>query len=96
MSWPSGRQKEEERKERKSKPRDEEHRPHTWVEGGKEEDNMRYRAFLLYCEQRRQECRIQQEEDEDRKRRAKAREQHWEMLRHSIKYLKKNETKGWQ
>ena len=61
----------------KSRPREEEQEPHTWVEGGKEEDNVRYRAFLLYCEQRRQESRIQQEEEEERKRRARARSQHW-------------------
>ena len=54
---------------------------------------MRYRAFLLYCEQRRQESRIQQEEDEGRKRRAKAREEHCELLRQSMEYIKKNESK---
>ena len=36
---------------------------------------------------------MQQEEDEGRKRRAKAREEHWELLRQSMEYLKKNESK---
>ena len=41
--------------EEKSRPR--QHEPGTWIEGGKEEDNERYRAFMQYCEERRQESR---------------------------------------
>ena len=30
-----------------------------WVKGGGEEDNERYRNFLKYCEDRRQESKLQ-------------------------------------
>ena len=39
-----------------------------WVKGGGEEDNERYRTFLKYCEDRRQESKQQQEMDEERKK----------------------------
>ena len=42
-----------------------------WIEGGGEEDNMRYRNFLAYCEERREEAKRLLEGDEDRKREAK-------------------------
>ena len=71
LRWPTGEQKEDAGMEEKSRPKQPE--PWIWIEGGKEEDNERYRAFLQYCEERRQESRMQQEEDEGRKKRAKAR-----------------------
>ena len=47
-----------------------------WVQGGNDEDNERYRAFLQYCEDRREEQRKSQEEDEERKRTAQKRMKH--------------------
>ena len=45
--------------------------------GGREEDNKRYRDFLTYCEDRREEERMLQEADKSRKEDAKRREEHW-------------------
>ena len=64
-----------------------------WMKGCGEEENERYRNFLRYCEERRQESKLQQEMDIERKQKAKEKERQWDMLRLSIEYLKENETK---
>ena len=66
-----------------------------WIQGGSEEDNTRYREFLIYCEAKRKQTLRREEEDDERKREAKRKTDHWELLRHSIEYLKKNEER-WQ
>ena len=92
LSWPTKRNEGEKREEERvtEKRQDDQGK---WVKRGGEEDKQRYRAFLLYCEDKRQESRLRQEEDEERKRRAKRREKQWELMQISIEYLKKNETK---
>jgi hypothetical protein len=40
----------------------------TWVEGAGQEDNQRYRKFLAYCEEKREEAQKMKEGDEERKR----------------------------
>ena len=65
----------------------------TWVKGGREEDNKRYKDFLIYCEERSRESRMLKEEDDDRKERAEMRIRQWDLMRLSIDYLKKNEPK---
>jgi hypothetical protein len=66
-----------------------------WIQGGSEEDNTRYREFLIYCEAKRIETLRREEEDEERKSEAKMTRDHWELLRQSIEYLKENEER-WQ
>ena len=63
------------------------------MEGGTDEDNQRYREFLRYCEEQREESLRRREEDEDRKKRALAKERAWEMLRESVNILKSNEER---
>ena len=63
------------------------------MEGGTDEDNQRYREFLRYCEEQREESLRRREEDEDRKKRALAKERAWEMLRESVNILKNNEER---
>ena len=66
----------------------------TWVLGATSEDNETYRKFLKYCEDRREEAKLQQQGDEERKREANEKKRHWELLRETTKYLKENDT-GW-
>ena len=63
------------------------------MEGGTDEDNQRYREFLRYCEEQREESLRRREEDEDRKNRALAKERAWKMLRESVNILKSNEER---
>ena len=65
----------------------------TWVTGGREEDNRRYREFLEYCEEKRQESKRMKEEDEARKTEAKKKEESWALMRMSVEYLKQNEDR---
>ena len=64
-----------------------------YVKGGKKEDNQRYKEFLKYCEERRTVSRREEEQDVERKQRADKKTRHWELLRVSIEFLKKNEQK---
>ena len=64
-----------------------------WVKRSGEEDNERYRNFLKYCEDRRQESRLQQEMDKERKKTAERRERQRDLIRLSTEYLKQNEPK---
>ena len=70
-----------------------------WIEGGREEDNMRYRRFLAYCEERREEAKKLLEGDEERKREAKRKKDVWDLMRESMdlegeKDRRKPEDKG--
>ena len=64
-----------------------------WIEGGREEDNMRYRRFLAYCEERREEAKKLLEGDEDRKREAKRKKEVWDLMRESMDFLSKNQER---
>ena len=59
------------------------------------EEKEKYKRFLEYCEEKRREWRKQEEEDTARKEDAKRKEENWKLLRESISFLKKNESK-WQ
>ena len=91
---------EKEEKDGKEVPREEPapttpYRKEHWVQGGQEEDNQRYREFLTYCEERRTSWSRLMEEESARKEEAKRKEEHWKLLRESIKYLRENEE-NWQ
>ena len=51
-----------------------------WVRGGKEDDNQRYRDFLKYCEEKREERKRELEIDRSRKEDAQRKENHWKLL----------------
>ena len=62
-----------------------------WIRGAGEEDNERYKKFLAYCEEWREERRARIDEENGRKRSARRKELAWEMLRESIRLIKENE-----
>ena len=65
----------------------------TWVEGAGDEDNQRYRNFLAYCEERREETKRMMEGDEERKRESKRKREVWDLMRESMEFLRKNKEK---
>ena len=94
LSWPSKKPDEGvEREEDKEMSDKRQAYQSNWVKGCGEEDNERYRTFLKYCEDRRQESKLQQEMDEERKKKAERRERQWDLIRLSTEYLKQNEPK---
>ena len=54
---------------------------------------MRYRNFLAYCEERREEAKKLLEGDEDRKREAKRKKEVWDLMRESMDFLSKNQER---
>ena len=62
-----------------------------WVQGGKEEDNRRYRDLLQYMEDKRKEDKDRLSQEEDKKKEAKKKQDSWALLRLSISYLKEKE-----
>ena len=52
------------------------------------EENDRYRKFLEYCEERREELRLKTEEDNARFKEAKKKRDAWALLRLSVEILK--------
>ena len=66
-----------------------------WVQGALEEDNIRYRSFLKYMEDKREENKTKQMGDEKRMANQKQKEQRWALMKESVKFLKENDTK-WQ
>ena len=56
---------------------------------------MKYRKFLAYMEERREETRMLMQEDAQRRERAKEKEARWELLRECMTFLKEN-SKEWQ
>ena len=60
------------------------------MKGANEEDNAKYRKFLAYMEERREETRMLLQEEELRKGRAKEKEARWELLRECMTFLKEN------
>ena len=65
----------------------------SWVKGGKEEDNQRYRDLLQYMEEKRKDARNLLAADEERKRESKKKKESWALLRESTQFLKENEGK---
>ena len=61
--------------------------------GANTEDNRRYKEFLEYSEERRQEAKMLRSETDARKSEAKSKEETWHLMRTSIEYLKNNEDK---
>ena len=64
-----------------------------WVGGAKEEDNERYRNFLTYMEEKREEARQHLPEERDRKRDAKKKEESWALMREAVAFLRTNDEK---
>ena len=54
---------------------------------------MRYRKFLAYCEERREESMRMMEGDEEMKRKAKRKKEVCDLMRESIDFLSKNKEK---
>ena len=65
----------------------------TWVRGGKEDDNQRYRDFLKYFEEKREERKRELEIDRSSKEDAQRKENHWKLLRACSETMKENEIK---
>ena len=93
LKWPSNKEGEEKGGTEDGKKRKDtkEEDNGTWLKGGREEDNKRYRDFLKYCEDRREENRQRQQEDDSTKEKAKKRKDHWKLLRLCIEEIKENE-----
>jgi hypothetical protein len=66
-----------------------------WVKGAQEEDNLRYKEFLRYMEEMREEARERLMKDEERKGKARQREESWDLMREAVKYLREN-TDRWR
>ena len=66
-----------------------------WVKGANEEDDARYRRFLTYMEEKRQEARMLLQKEDDKKKEAKEKEARWALLRESMAFLKEN-SHTWQ
>ena len=60
---------------------------------GRKDDNQRYRDFLKYCEEKREERKRELEIDRSRKEDAQRKENHWKLLRACIETMKEDETK---
>ena len=66
-----------------------------WVKGATRSDNDRYRSFLAYMEEKREEARLRLQEDEDRKDDARRKEESWDLMKEAVKYLKEKGD-GWR
>ena len=65
----------------------------TWVEAAGQDDNQRYKNFLAYCVERREEAKRMKEGDEERKREFKRRKEVWDLMREAMEFLRKNKDK---
>ena len=61
-----------------------------WSKGASEEDNRRYRTFLTYMEEKREESRRILREGEDKKRKGREKEARWDLMKEAVKFLKEN------
>jgi hypothetical protein len=73
--------------------KEEEGQEETWTREAKEEDNERYRNFLKYMEEKREEARQHLLEEKDRKRGARKKEESWALMRESVAFLRTNADK---
>jgi hypothetical protein len=64
-----------------------------WVKGAPLDDNQRYREFLRYMEEKREEARERQMEDEERKGMARRKEESWALMREAVIFLRENTDK---
>ena len=62
----------------------------TWAKGASEEDNRRYKAFLAYMEEKREESRRILREGEEKKRKGREKEARWDLMKEAVKFLKEN------
>ena len=63
------------------------------VKGATEEDNERYRKLLAYMEALKEEKHLKEEEDKERLEEKRKKQQRWELMRESIRFLKENDHK---
>ena len=65
-----------------------------WVKGSREEDKRRYRELMAYMEEKRVETKELLKRGEEKKEKARRKEDHWKLFRLSTAYLRENE-RGW-
>ena len=66
-----------------------------YVKGATKEENLAYKRFLDYMEEKRLEARLRLDADEEKKDRAKKAEERWHLLRECTEYLEEN-AEGWR
>ena len=93
LRWPTERTErgEEQLRGKRTTKEKEEAEKGTYVRGSSKEDNQRYKEFLEYCEEIREESRREQDQNIERKQRADMMTSHWVLLRISMEFIKKNE-----
>ena len=57
------------------------------------DDNQRYKEFLIYMEERREEARERLMEEEERKGMARNKEESWVLMRDATNFLRENTDK---
>ena len=61
-----------------------------WVKGAPSAENERYKSFLEYMEEKREEARARLHEDKERIEQAKRLTESWALMREAVRFLKKN------
>ena len=64
-----------------------------WAKGAPVDDNQRYREFLSFMEERREEARERLMEEEERKGMARKKEESWVLMREATKFMRENTDK---
>jgi hypothetical protein len=64
-----------------------------WVKGAPTDGNLRYKKFLRYMEEKREEARERQIEEDERKGMARRKEESWALVRVAVKFLRDNTDK---
>jgi hypothetical protein len=64
-----------------------------WMKGAPTDDNQRYKEFLRYMEERREEARERQMEEDERKGVARRKEESWALMRVAVNFLRENTDK---
>ena len=94
LNWPTSKIENEITTKKKEPAKSTSEEEGVWIDGGRKEDNDRYREFLKYCEARRKEAKQRDDADDARKKEAKQKEEHWKLLGLCIKEIKDNEENG--
>ena len=63
------------------------------MKGAPVDDNQRYREFLSFMEERREEARERLMEEEERKGMARKKEESWVLMREATKFMRENTDK---
>ena len=63
------------------------------MKGAPTEDNQRYKRFLEYMEEKREEARERQKEEDERRGMARRKEESWELMRVAVRFLRDNTEK---